>query len=619
MDFTQGSRQKNVRDMIFIVKILSLLFCGIIVCSQFFMKNEYINSTNLKNYNMETFGFVAFVTLIIYCLWILILKNMGKLKLKKAFVIIEDICFMIAFSIIILLSQPYSGQYNFMFLLIIIISTIQSGMKYGMTLAFISSIIIFLIDIFCSQNPIKINTYFESDMILSSIFMVTAWILGHYVEIENQNIKEKNMQISKLSSKLNKQKEQRKNIERMLLKNERCYNLLIDNSKEAIFIHNFDKIIFINESAAKIIGFSKPEDLNGRSIMEFVPECEKKNIRQKFLSIYKKKETTLVFEQKIINKDSTISSAQNTSTYIIYDGKPAILTILHDITPEKQVKKLQHDVEENVKLLNESRELNKLITQFFANISHELKTPLNVIFSAIQLLGIYNTGTHKDKREKYLVIMKHNCYRLMKLINNLLDITKLDSGFLKLKLKNYNIVNVVEDIVCSVRPFAKYKNMSLTFDTNVEEKIMAFDLDKVERIILNLMSNSVKFTKADGHIFVNVLDKKDKVYIGVKDTGIGIPKDKLNVIFERFGQVDKTLNRNCEGSGMGLYLVKSFTNMHGGEIKVRSELGKGSEFIVELPVRVVNEINQVEDAVYENNIEKVNIEFSDIYYDTAVN
>jgi PAS domain S-box-containing protein len=447
---------------------------------------------------------------------------------------------------------------------------------------------------------------------------VTAWILGHYVTIENQNIKEKNMQLSKLNNKLSKQEKQRKNIEKMLLKNERCYNLLIDNSKEAIFIHNFKKIIFANESAARIIGFSKPEDLNGKSISDFVPNNEKKNIKRKFSSIYKKKETTLVFEQKVIDKDSTISSVQNTSTYIIYDGKPALLTILHDITPEKQVKKLQRDVEENVKLLNQSRGLNKLITQFLANISHELKTPLNVIFSAIQLLNIYNTGEHKSKREKYLIVMKHNCYRLMKLINNLLDITKLDSGFLKLKLKNYNIVSVVEDIASSVRTHAQYKNISLTFDTNVEEKIMAFDLDKVEKIILNLMSNSIKFTKPKGHIFVNVVDKIDKVYICIRDTGIGIPKDKLNIIFKRFGQVDKTLNRNCEGSGVGLYLVKCFANMHGGKIKVKSELGKGSEFILELPVRIVNEIDERQDAVYENNIERVNIEFSDIYYDSVV-
>lgn len=618
MNVTQGSRQKNIGDMIFIVKVLSLLFCGIIVCSQFFMRNKYINSTDLKNYNMKTFGLMVLMTGIIYCLWILILKNMGKLKLKKVFIMVEDICFIITFSTIVLLSQPYSSQYNFIFLFIIIISTIQSGMRYGMTLAFMSSAIVFLMDIFCIKNPIKTDTYFESDMLLSSIFIVTAWILGHYVTIENQNIEEKNMQLSKLNNKLSKQEKQRKNIEKMLLKNERCYNLLIDNSKEAIFIHNFKKIIFANESAARIIGFSKPEDLNGKSISEFVPNDEKKNIERKFSSIYKKKETTLVFEQKVIDKDSTISSVQNTSIYIIYDGKPALLTILHDITPEKQVKKLQHDVEENVKLLNQSRGLNKLITQFLANISHELKTPLNVIFSAIQLLNIYNTGEHKSKREKYLIVMKHNCYRLMKLINNLLDITKLDSGFLKLKLKNYNIVSVVEDIASSVRTHAQYKNISLTFDTNVEEKIMAFDLDKVERIILNLMSNSIKFTKPKGHIFVNVVDKMDKVYICISDTGIGIPKDKLNIIFKRFGQVDKTLNRNCEGSGVGLYLAKCFAKMHGGKIKVKSELGKGSEFILELPVRIVSEIDERQDAVYENNIERVNIEFSDIYYDSVV-
>lgn len=619
MDFTRGSRQKNVWDMIFIVKILSLLFCGIIVCSQFFMKNKYINSTDLKNYNMGTFGFMVCVTLAIFCLWILILKNMDKWKGKKVFVTIEDICFMIIFSAIVLKTQPYSDQYNFIFLFIIIISTIQSGKKYGMTLAFMSSVIIFLVDILSKKSPLDANTYFESDMILSSIFMVISWIIGHYVEIENRNIREKNIQLSKLNSKLNKQKEHRRNIEKILLKNEKCYNLLIDNSNEVIFIHDFNRIIFGNESAAKIVGLSMPDDLGGRSIFEFIPKDEREAIRKKFSRLYREHEITLVFDQKIVNKDSTVSLVENSSTYIMYDGRPAILTIIHDITPEEEVKKLKHDVEENVKLLNESREFNKLITQFFTNISHELKTPLNVIFSAIQMLSIYNSESRNDKMEKYITVVKHNCYRLMKLINNLLDVTKLDSGFLKLGLKNYDIVSVIEEISLSVGPYLKAKNMSITFDTNVEEKIMAFDLEKLQRIILNIISNAVKFTNKGGSIFINLTDKKDVMCISIRDTGIGIPKDKLDVIFERFGQVDKTLNRNCEGSGMGLYLVKSFVNMHGGKIHVKSKVGIGTEFIIELPVVISDESDVSGRTLCEDNIEKVSIEFSDIYYDTAVN
>ncbi len=156
----------------------------------------------------------------------------------------------------------------------------------------------------------------------------------------------------------------------------------------------------------------------------------------------------------------------------------------------------------------------------------------------------------------------------------------------------------------------------MIFDTDVEEKTIACDPDKIERIILNLLSNAVKFTKAEGQIAVNIYDRDDKALVTVKDTGIGIPEDKLETIFERFRQVDKSLTRSHEGSGIGLSLVKSLVEMHRGKISVRSELGKGSEFIVELPSAVLTDENsygKANDFAKRDNHEKVCIEFSDIY------
>lgn len=209
--------------------------------------------------------------------------------------------------------------------------------------------------------------------------------------------------------------------------------------------------------------------------------------------------------------------------------------------------------------------------------------------------------------------MKQNCYRLVRLVNNLIDISKFDSGYFKLNLHNHNVVNVVEDITLSVADYAKNKGIQLIFDTDIEEKEMAIDLDKIERIILNLLSNSIKFTDKGGQILVSLIDKDNKIQISIKDNGVGIPKDKLNVIFERFGQVDKTLARNKEGSGIGLSLVKSIVDMHDGTIKVLSEFGNGSEFIIELPVRLVEEEQVSDGRLYESKVEKINIEFADIY------
>jgi signal transduction histidine kinase len=152
----------------------------------------------------------------------------------------------------------------------------------------------------------------------------------------------------------------------------------------------------------------------------------------------------------------------------------------------------------------------------------------------------------------------------------------------------------------------------------VEEKIMQCDLNSIERIMLNLLSNAVKFTPKEGSIFVNVKDLGNFIRICVKDTGIGIPKNKLDMIFQRFKQVDNLLTRQCEGSGIGLSLVKSLVELHNGRILVNSEYGNGSEFIVELPTNlesdeeIIGGLNSfIEDK---NAMQKINVEFSDIYY-----
>ncbi|MBZ4645397.1 MAG: hypothetical protein JG777_886 [Clostridia bacterium] len=271
--------------------------------------------------------------------------------------------------------------------------------------------------------------------------------------------------------------------------------------------------------------------------------------------------------------------------------------------------------------LKETLDLDKLKTEFFANISHELKTPINVIFSTLQLLTLYSKSSvsknNEDKMDKYIHVMKQNCYRLIRLVNNVVDVTKIDSGFFNLSLQNHNIINLVEEITLSVAQYIEGRGLLLEFDTTIEEKVIACDPDKIERIILNLLSNAIKFTNPGGKISVNIDDKGESITISVKDTGIGIPEDKLNMIFERFRQVDKSLARNHEGSGIGLSLVKSLVEMHGGKISVKSEYGKGSEFIIELPVRILPQQDHTSEHnmnnIKQGAIEKINIEFSDIY------
>jgi signal transduction histidine kinase len=212
--------------------------------------------------------------------------------------------------------------------------------------------------------------------------------------------------------------------------------------------------------------------------------------------------------------------------------------------------------------------------------------------------------------------MKQNCYRLLRLVNNLIDITKIDAGYFQIYETNNNIISLIEDITLSVADYIESKGLSLTFDTDIEEKIIACDPDKIERIVLNLLSNAVKFTQPGGEIMVIVEDGTENICIRVKDSGRGIPEDKLNSIFERFVQVDKSLTRDHEGSGIGLSIVKTLVELHGGTVYAKSMEGHGTGIIIHIPCKLVEKTGSqthYSNSIEKNNIEKINIEFSDIY------
>jgi signal transduction histidine kinase len=194
--------------------------------------------------------------------------------------------------------------------------------------------------------------------------------------------------------------------------------------------------------------------------------------------------------------------------------------------------------------------------------------------------------------------------------------TKIDSGFMQLNLKNQDIILATEEITQSTAEYVQAMSRTIIFDTNVEEKVMAFDVEKLERILLNLISNATKFTQPGDTINVNLWDKGDIVIISVMDNGRGIPEEKISQLFQRFKQLDSLLSRSHEGSGIGLSIVKALVEMHGGTIEVKSKYEEGTEFIITLPVKFISEDDKPEekkDLANPTNVEKINIEFSDIY------
>lgn len=273
------------------------------------------------------------------------------------------------------------------------------------------------------------------------------------------------------------------------------------------------------------------------------------------------------------------------------------------------------------KNLKHAVEIESLKSEFFANLSHEFKTPLNIILSTVQLVMNYievnNEYPDYNMFNKCLSNIKQNSYRILKIANNLIDMSKIDGNFYSINMGNYNIVEVVENIVQSLAEYMKDNKRNIIFDTMEEEIITACDPDQIERIILNVLSNAMKFTSHGGNIYVDmeVNDRCNKVIIKISNDGEKINFEDRLRIFERFTQSESLLTRRTEGTGIGLTLVKSLVKLHNGEVYVNTEFEEGTQFCIELPIRKIKKFknNNVREKSIVSKVEKFNIEFSDIY------
>ena len=270
----------------------------------------------------------------------------------------------------------------------------------------------------------------------------------------------------------------------------------------------------------------------------------------------------------------------------------SILRYMHKVNTldrlvNERTNKLRKEMEKNEQLFKKVLSLEQNKNNYFVNLSHELRTPLNVLSSINQLIKEFTKKDNfitPEKLSYYMGIMDRNCSRLLSLINNLIDHTKIENNSYIINKKDEDIVYLVEEIVLDMKDYIEEKGLELIFDTDVEEKVIRCDKVDIERCIINLVGNAVKFTPEGGLIEVLLQDLDDKVKIIVKDNGIGISEENQKIIFDRFNQVVDESSEQKGGSGLGLTITKQLITLHNGEIYVESEVGVGSEFIIILPV-----------------------------------
>ena len=382
-------------------------------------------------------------------------------------------------------------------------------------------------------------------------------------------------------------------------------NNIINNLYEGIIVvdNNFNDI-FCNEAYKNIFKFTPREFISLKFLDNYKVECigEGKGDIKDFLKNLKcrseKKSEKFLFKNYIDGSEKYFQITLNSiDSYEDLNIKYHNVITFSDITELKQQEILKDD--------------------FFNMVSHELRTPITLIKSSLQALENICKDEITFNMRKYLNMMNKNSSRLLKLINNILDLSKAESGYMSPVMSYFDIVIITEDIVTSINVHANHKkNIQVIFEPNVEEAYVLFDKDMYEKILLNLLSNAIKFTQNNKFVYVDLIVKPDNFILKVRDQGVGIPKEKLQDIFNKFIQVNSILSRGAEGSGIGLSLVKTFVDILGGNIVIESQLGVGTEFILTFK-KCEDEIKnkeKIDDLIINDDVSgRVDIYFSDIY------
>lgn len=383
----------------------------------------------------------------------------------------------------------------------------------------------------------------------------------------------------------------------MIEKSESNYNKLIDSVYDGVLLFSKNKLQYINKAGLKLLNDVNKENIIGISLEKFILDNFNFTLQPGT-------------EKEMCISDLKLNNADIMVTLFIIDiDENNKLLYAHDVTELNKTKDMKNKLE---KYLKEE----ELKNQFFSNISHELRTPINLIYSAIQLNEIYLKQKKVNNISKNNDIIRQNSLRLIRTINNFIDTNRVSEGYLKPDFKIYNIVEVVENITIACNKYVDRAEIGLTFDSEKEELFVRCDKDMIERIILNIMSNSVKYGQKGSHINVTIgIEEGNLVTIKIENNGNRIDEDTIPHIFDKFTRINKSLNRPKEGSGLGLFLSKSLTELQGGELALELD-EKENLFVINFPIACDVNSSDVNCDLEINNIEeKVDIEFSDIYMD----
>ncbi|WP_340818383.1 PAS domain S-box protein [Methanolobus sp. WCC4] len=367
----------------------------------------------------------------------------------------------------------------------------------------------------------------------------------------------------------------RKESERKIQEDAIRRRILIDQSSDGIVVFNEGgRVVETNQKFAEMLGYS-PEEIIRLNVWDWDVNLSNEEDFKEYETIA---HNDNYIETVVRRKDGTFLDLEISSSDAIFDGDKLIFSVCRDVTRRKRAE------EELLQAKITAEKASRAKSEFLANMSHELRTPLNSIIGFSQMLNERIPGELNKKQATYVSNVLRSGNHLIELINDILDLSKVESGEMKLNRSQFIVDDLLKDAATTIRPAAKKKSIEITTDIQGCNMDICADRTKIKDVLHNILSNAVKFTPEKGSIDIKAKCIDDKLHVAISDTGIGIPEEQQGMIFEPFKQIDSFMTRKFEGTGLGLALVKRYVEMHNGKIDVHSEVGKGSTFTFMIPI-----------------------------------